>query len=154
MEKSPIRDKENTKNLTGFLPKYLIEELNKNIVDDQLNTNDKLSIPFKEKDINYNSNQKMAPTINENQINNINHNLNSLNNKNFNFINSSFLNESQHYNGNSINSDDIDDKQFFNKNNKFLIKSKNNFFNISSAKYLNGDPLHFSIISHNIVKLI
>ena len=73
MENNPSGIKENKKKLTSFLPKALIEELNKNIIEKKNISNDKPSFSLKEKDIYQNTNQNMASAIIGNHINHINH---------------------------------------------------------------------------------
>ena len=150
MEKNPIGEKENKKKLSSFLPKDLIEEINKNVKDKKNLSNNKPSFSLKEKDVYQKTNQNMASTIIENHNNHINHtnhtnHINHINisnnnhNYNFNIKNGSYKNQNLpqfQFNGNGINSTDLDldDEGFFNGNNTFNINSKNNLLNINNGK--------------------
>ena len=89
MEANSSLEKEK-KNITNFLPKALIEEINKNYDDKNLN---KSTFSFKNKEIN-----NIKPNININtatNINNINNNINgfSMNNKSINLSKGSHIND-------------------------------------------------------------
>jgi len=84
MDRSSSLEKEK-KNITHFLPKALIEEINKSC-DDKDHNNP--PVPLKEKEIN----TKPNPNININTSINGIHNGFSFNNKNMNFLNGSYQN--------------------------------------------------------------
>ena len=84
MDINPSLEKEK-KNITNFLPKALIEEINKNCDDKNHN---KSSLPPKEKDININ----IIPNSNINTSINGNHNGFSLHNKCVDLSNCSYPN--------------------------------------------------------------
>ena len=83
MEKNLSPEKDNKKKLSSFLPKALIEELNKNLVDKNHVQNNKSSF-LKEKDINIKTNTIINTSMNHN------HTFHPLNGKNFNYTNGNF----------------------------------------------------------------
>ena len=133
MEKSPSREKDNKKKLSSFLPKALIEELNKNLVDKNTTQNSKSSFPLKEKDINLKTNPSMNSSINHN------HSFHPLNGKNFNFTNGSYKTQNipPQFQYNGFNSNDIEKDGYYNGNN-FNINTENDLINyINIKRYLN-----------------
>ena len=147
MEKNPIGEKDKKKNLTSFLPKALIEEINKNIMDKKHLPNNKPTFSLKEKDIYPKTNQNMESSINGNHINrnnptnHINHiNISNNNlNYNFDFKNGSYKGKNLpqfQFNVNGINATDLnlEDEGFFNDNSNFSINSKNSILNINNGQ--------------------
>ena len=132
MERKPSLEKEKN-NLTNFLPKALIEEINKTYDD---KNQKKSSLPLKEKDLHIKSN------LNKNGISiNGNHNGFSLNNKSLNFPNGSYqnMNISQIF-LNNLNVNNIHSESFINSNSNHIdnfSQSQNNY--LANALYNNMD---------------
>ena len=137
MERKPSLEKEK-KNISNFLPKALIEEINKTYDDKNHN---KSSFSLKEKELNSN--------INNNSINSINgiHNGFSLNNKNINLLNGSYQNMNiSHILLNKLNMNNIHSESFINNcnNNSINFSNMNNYQTINNLdlntikNYLNG----------------
>ena len=137
MERKPSLEKEK-KNISNFLPKALIEEINKTYDDKNHN---KSSFSLKEKELNSN--------INNNSMNSINgiHNGFSLNNKNINLLNGSYQNMNiSHILLNKLNMNNIHSESFINNcnNNSINFSNMNNYQTINNLdlntikNYLNG----------------
>ena len=139
MERKPSLEKEK-KNISNFLPKALIEEINKTYDDKNHN---KSSFSLKEKELNSN--------INNNSMNSINgiHNGFSLNNKNTNLLNGSYqnMNEIIQTQANvKVKKENIDNNNLNYKKNNFIdnnidntaIKETNNLDNNNNAQ-INND---------------
>ena len=126
MEKTASREKDNKKKLSSFLPKALIEELNKNLVDKNHIQNNKSSI-LKEKDINLKANPSI---INPNM--NHNHTFHPLNGKNFNYTNGTYkpqnIPQQFQFNGFNNANNDIEKDGLFLGNN-FNINNENDLIN-------------------------
>ena len=156
MEKNSSLEKEK-KSITNFLPKALLEEINKNYDDKNHN---KSSFSFKEKELNPKPNSNINTTTNINNINSIN-NINKVNGvfsnefyHNNNLSNILYMNNIHHMNNHSQNcneekeafyDDDIDMKeinfkQYFNKMSEINgIKNGINGINgINNNKKING----------------
>ena len=140
MQRKASLEKEK-KNLANFLPKALIEEINKTYDD---KNQKKSSLPLKEKDLHIKSN----PNKNGTSING-NHNGFSMNNKNLNFPNGSYqnMNISQIF-MNKLNVNNIHSESFINSNsngsdnfsqnqNNYLSNAIYNNVDINLKKYLN-----------------
>ena len=133
MDINPSLEKEK-KNITNFLPKALIEEINKNCDDKNHN---KSSLPPKEKDININ----IIPNSNINTSINGNHNGFSLHNKSVDLSNCSYPNMNiphilyNKLNMNNIHSESVINNNIFNNfpQNKVLY----NNIDINIKQYLN-----------------
>ena len=122
MEKTPNHEKENKKKLSSFLPKALIEELNKNTVDKNHAQNNKPSFLLKEKDKNLQLNSNLISI-------NGNHNLLPINGKNINFTNGSYHN--------GFNSNEAEKNGFFNANSNFELNDEDLINYIKLKKYFN-----------------
>ena len=141
MDRSSSLEKEK-KSITHFLPKALIEEINKSCDDKNHN---KPPFPSKEKEINI----KPNPNININTSINGIHNGFSLNNKNMNFLNGSYQNINiSNISYNKLNMNNIHSESIINNNinhntinlnhsQNFSGKSFNSNINNNMQKYLN-----------------
>ena len=140
MDRSSSLEKEK-KNITHFLPKALIEEINKSCDDKNHN---KPSFPLKEKEIN----TKPNPNININTSINGIHNGFSFNNKNMNFLNSSYQNINiSNISYNKLNMNNIHSQSIINNN------TNHNTINLNHSQNISGKALN-SNINNNMQKYL
>ena len=140
MDRSSSLEKEK-KNITHFLPKALIEEINKSCDDKNHN---KPPFPPKEKEINI----KPNPNININTSINGIHNGFSFNNKNMNFLNSSYQNINiSNISYNKLNMNNIHSQSIINNN------TNHNTINLNHSQNISGKALN-SNINNNMQKYL
>ena len=140
MDRSSSLEKEK-KNITHFLPKALIEEINKSCDDKNHN---KPPFPLKEKEIN----TKPNPNININTSINGIHNGFSFNNKNMNFLNSSYQNINiSNISYNKLNMNNIHSQSIINNN------TNHNTINLNHSQNISGKALN-SNINNNMQKYL
>ena len=140
MDRSSSLEKEK-KNITHFLPKALIEEINKSCDDKNHN---KPPFPPKEKEINI----KPNPNININTSINGIHNGFSFNNKNMNFLNSSYQNINiSNISYNKLNMNNIHSQSIINNN------TNHNTINLNHSQNISGKAFN-SNINNNMQKYL
>ncbi len=140
MDRSSSLEKEK-KNITHFLPKALIEEINKSCDDKNHN---KPPFPPKEKEINI----KPNPNININTSINGIHNGFSFNNKNMNFLNGSYQNINiSNISYNKLNMNNIHSQSIINNN------TNHNTINLNHSQNISGKALN-SNINNNMQKYL
>ena len=140
MDRSSSLEKEK-KNITHFLPKALIEEINKSCDDKNHN---KPPFPPKEKEINI----KPNPNININTSINGIHNGFSFNNKNTNFLNGSYQNINiSNISYNKLNMNNIHSQSIINNN------TNHNTINLNHSQNISGKALN-SNINNNMQKYL
>ena len=140
MDRSSSLEKEK-KNITHFLPKALIEEINKSCDDKNHN---KQPFPPKEKEINI----KPNPNININTSINGIHNGFSFNNKNMNFLNSSYQNINiSNISYNKLNMNNIHSQSIINNN------TNHNTINLNHSQNISGKAFN-SNINNNMQKYL
>ena len=140
MDRSSSLEKEK-KNITHFLPKALIEEINKSCDDKNHN---KPPFPPKEKEINI----KPNPNININTSINGIHNGFSMNNKNMNFLNGSCQNINiSNISYNKLNMNNIHSQSIINNN------TNHNTINLNHSQNISGKALN-SNINNNMQKYL
>ena len=141
MERSSSLEKEKN-NITNFLPKTLIEEINKTYDDKNHN---KPSFPLKSKEINIKPNPNININTSLNDINGINGIHNSLTmNNNINILNGSYQNVNiSNILYNKLNMNNIHSSSSINNNNNAINNNLNklpfnNNMEININQYLNG----------------
>ena len=140
MDRSSSLEKEK-KNITHFLPKALIEEINKSCDDKNHN---KPPFPPKEKEINI----KPNPNININTSINGIHNGFSFNNKNMNFLNGSYQNINiSNISYNKLNMNNIHSQSIINNN------TNHNTINLNHSQNISGKAFN-SNINNNMQKYL
>ena len=140
MDRSSSLEKEK-KNITHFLPKALIEEINKSCDDKNHN---KPPFPPKEKEINI----KPNPNININTSINGIHNSFSFNNKNMNFLNGSYQNINiSNISYNKLNMNNIHSQSIINNN------TNHNTINLNHSQNISGKAFN-SNINNNMQKYL
>ena len=140
MDRSSSLEKEK-KNITHFLPKALIEEINKSCDDKNHN---KPPFPLKEKEIN----TKPNPNININTSINGIHNGFSFNNKNMNFLNGSYQNINiSNISYNKLNMNNIHSQSIINNN------TNHNTINLNHSQNISGKAFN-SNINNNMQKYL
>jgi len=140
MDRSSSLEKEK-KNITNFLPKALIEEINKSCDDKNHN---KPPFPSKEKEVNI----KPNPNININTSINGIHNGFSMNNKNMNFLNGSYQNINiSNISYNKLNMNNIHSESIINNS------INHNSINLNHSQNFSGKPFN-SNINNNMQKYL
>ena len=140
MDRSSSLEKEK-KNITHFLPKALIEEINKSCDDKNHN---KPPFPPKEKEINI----KPNPNININTSINGIHNGFSFKNKNMNFLNGSYQNINiSNISYNKLNMNNIHSQSIINNN------TNHNTINLNHSQNISGKAFN-SNINNNMQKYL
>ena len=145
MERKPSLEKEK-KSLDNFLPKALIEEINKTYDD---KNQKKSSLPLKDKDVHIKSNlNKNGTSINGN------HNGFSLNNKSLNFPNGSYqnMNISQIF-LNNLNVNNIHSESFINSNSNHIDNFSQNQNNYVTNTIYNNMDINLKKYFNEISKL-